>query len=477
MIFHKHDITNKQKMKVEDKNSRKIKLIEDALEIHSAPVLENHSMGFVSRVLAQATLPYRDLEISNNRVYSRTTGNVTLQVIPTSEKYGVPFGIIPRLVLAWICTETIKTKDRTLFLGSSQNDFLRKLGLPIRNGYVLARLKEQSMRLFRALITIEYASIDQDNKRKIEAGIRVLFTEKDLVFWQPFSTEDKPWESRIVLSEEFFSHIHEHPVPVDLRVYYALKGSPLAMDIYTWLTYRMYLLVKSEYRQVQISWSGLRKQFGSGIREDAAGIRKFKSEFLKRLKEVLHFYPEAEGHVEDAGKYLKLTPCSLHIPVSTKNSTAIKRSFANAKKKEKEEESRVEESRVPKGYEEAVLDIKNWVKKTHEDRVYAIFKADILSTNSLVLYLMNFPPDYIKEKFSEFLKTDLLSKCSEKNKSPRGCFYDFLDSSYSGFFDAEDKKMKTKTQEKQHQEKQCEQKKEEEIVRQLNIEKLYIKRF
>ena len=41
----------------------------------------------------------------------------------------LPFGNIPRLLLAWVCTEAVRTQRRELVLGSSLSKFMRKLGM------------------------------------------------------------------------------------------------------------------------------------------------------------------------------------------------------------------------------------------------------------------------------------------------------------------------------------------------------------
>ena len=43
----------------------------------------------------------------------------------------------------------------------------------------------------------------------------------------------------LALSRRFFQEITRSAVQVDLRAIELLKGSPLAIDIYIWLTYRM----------------------------------------------------------------------------------------------------------------------------------------------------------------------------------------------------------------------------------------------
>ena len=39
----------------------------------------------------------------------------------------LPYGNIPRLLIAWVCTASVHTQDRVLPLGRSLGDFMRKL--------------------------------------------------------------------------------------------------------------------------------------------------------------------------------------------------------------------------------------------------------------------------------------------------------------------------------------------------------------
>lgn len=45
-------------------------------------------------------------------------------------------------------------------------------------------------------------------------------------------------ENVVVLSEEFWREIQEHPIPVDLNVVRTLADSPGNLDVYEWLVWR-----------------------------------------------------------------------------------------------------------------------------------------------------------------------------------------------------------------------------------------------
>ena len=49
------------------------------------------------------------------------------------------YGNLPRLLLAWVCSEAVRTQRRELVLGRSLYEFMRKLGMDDRSG-VGARL-------------------------------------------------------------------------------------------------------------------------------------------------------------------------------------------------------------------------------------------------------------------------------------------------------------------------------------------------
>lgn len=293
-----------------DLSQRQKQLIEDALEVEKEDARKANATGYMARTLAQATLPHTDPKIPLGQLYSRDTGKLTLTVAPTSKRHGIPYGTVPRLILAWICTEAVHTQDRNLSLGHSQAEFLQKIGMH-SNGRDIGRFKDQALRLFKSVISVEYADDDGADE-----SARLLISSQSHVFWHPKRSEQRAlWDSTLELSEDFAREIMAAPVPIDMRVFHALSKSPLAMDVYTWLTYRMFVLRRSGRPFVLIPWEGLKMQFGSGYADTPQGLYDFKVKFKKRLREVLTFYPEARDCIEDDKKSgcLKLWPAQLHI--------------------------------------------------------------------------------------------------------------------------------------------------------------------
>lgn len=290
---------------------RNRQLIEDSLAVEQEDAKKANAVGYMARTLAQATLPHADPKIPLGQLYSRDTGRLTMTIAPTSRRHGIPYGSVPRVILAWVCTETVYTQDRVLSLGHSQAEFLEKIGMR-NNGHDIARFRDQALRLFKAVISVEYVN-EQEGE---DDSSRLQISDRSRVFWHPTRADQRAlWDSTLELSQGFAEEILAAPVPIDMRVFHALKKSPMAMDIYTWLTYRMFVLQRSGKPFVFIPWLSLKMQFGAGYADTTQGLYDFKINFKKRLREVLAFYPEARECIEDDKKKqcLRLSPAKLHI--------------------------------------------------------------------------------------------------------------------------------------------------------------------
>ena len=142
----------------------------------------------------------------------------------------LPFGTNPRLILAWVCTEAVRTQSRDIVLGRSLSEFMRKLGISSTDGRGQARLRNQMERLFSCSVSIIYKD---DNRQTSAFAVLADLTE---FWWNPKHPDQTGrWESKVRLSESFFNEIVSHPVPLDLTTLKALKRSPLGLDLYLWL--------------------------------------------------------------------------------------------------------------------------------------------------------------------------------------------------------------------------------------------------
>lgn len=277
------------------------KMISEVLAIEAEEAKQAGVLGFMARALVQATLPHSKVD---GNEFKRANGLFKLTMLADSET-GLPYGSIPRLLLAWISTEAVKTKDRHLILGRTLSSFMAELDLTPNGGRwgTITRLKEQMKRLFACSISCTYTDGDHWAIKNINP-----VSSADL-WWSPKQPNQATiFESTLTLNEDFFREIINNPVPIDLRALKALKRSPLALDIYCWMTYRVSYLRKS----VTIPWEALQVQFGSNYSDDAQGTRNFKRHFLKELHKVSCVYTALNAENGDLGLIIK--PSKPHIP-------------------------------------------------------------------------------------------------------------------------------------------------------------------
>ena len=272
------------------------KLIADTLAMEAEEAQEAGALGFMARALVQATLPHKKVK---GPEFTRRNGAYTLTLLAPSH-IGLPYGTVPRLLLAWMTTEAVQKQTRELVLGESLSSFMRELELVPTGGRwgTVGRLKDQTRRLFASTISASYA----DNEKMAETGYRLA--DKSLLWWDGGNADQAGlWQSTVTLTEAFYREVTEHPIPVDMRAIRALKRSPMALDIYCWLTYR----ASYAKRPSSIPWAGLAVQFGA----EYGRVRDFKAAFLEELRKVTLVYPEANLEVTDTALLVK--PSRPHI--------------------------------------------------------------------------------------------------------------------------------------------------------------------
>jgi hypothetical protein len=230
--------------------------------------------------------------------YQRKNGPVSIAMVARPD-VGLPYGHYPRLLMAWITTEAVKTHCAELALGDSLSAFMTQLGLAPTGGRwgTVPRLRDHMRRLFSATVSWTYDAKDS----WVDIGIRPV--EAAQLWWDPKRPEQTAlWKSTISLNRRFFEELINRPVPLDMRALKALarQRSPLAIDIYTWLTYRMSYLRE----QTTVPWGLLELQFGG----DYSCTRDFKKKFIARLREVGVVYPQARIEVETTGLVLRPSP-------------------------------------------------------------------------------------------------------------------------------------------------------------------------
>ena len=240
--------------------------------------------GFMARLMMLCSLPRTNP--GRQLQYKRVNGPYTLIVTAVGQT-GLPYGNLSRLLLAWVCTEAVRTQSRELFLGPSLSGFMRKLDMaPIGGGSrgERTRLRNQMKRLFNAHIQLAYED------RQVSASVNSPVASRTGFWWNECRPGGRPgWDSTIELGEKFFHEIIQHSVPLDLNILKALKRSSLGIDFYLWLTYRTFTL----NRPLRLSWRQVYRQFG--VNPAQAGenrtVQAFRADCLRELKKIKMAWP------------------------------------------------------------------------------------------------------------------------------------------------------------------------------------------
>ena len=239
--------------------------------------------GFMARMMVLCSLPRSNP--GNRLQYKRVNGPYTLHMIAGGSNK-LPYGNFPRLILAWVSTEAVRTRNRVLILGPSLAEFMRALGVySSGGGNVHTKLHNQMKRLFGCTVQLTY------KEETGEATVNTLIADRT-EFWWNERKPDEPtlWESKIELSEKFFSEIIRHPVPLDVNTLTALKRSSLGLDLYLWLVYRTFPL----RAPLRLSWRQVYCQFGAhpANASDRVTVRNFQRKVLRELKKIKLAWPD-----------------------------------------------------------------------------------------------------------------------------------------------------------------------------------------
>lgn len=205
---------------------------------------------------------------------------------------GIPYGSVARLILIYLSTEAVSNGSRTIELGSTMADFLRRVGLSW-GGKSSAAVREQARRIAACRLTF-YSNTQQNPIMNGNFVRSAIICDK--------GQEDQPrlWNDTVELDEAFYKSLTEHPLPLREAAVRQLCGKSMALDLYVFLAYRLHVLE----RPTKVSWAALFKQFGGGYTQ--------KKTFVQAIKEPLGLalaaYPEARVDLDESGLTLHPSP-------------------------------------------------------------------------------------------------------------------------------------------------------------------------
>jgi hypothetical protein len=264
---------------------------------------EPASILYQHTVLAQTCLPYRDPG-PDVRVWERLNGHAHLKILAGEAMHpekarlvelGLPFGPKPRLILAHLNAEALRTGSPEIEVEATLSAFIRRLGLH-RHGRNIQTVKDQLARL--AAASVRLGLLREGRAITINTQIVTAF---DL--WFPKDDRQRVlWPGTVRLSLDYFESLARHAVPLQERALAALAHNAMALDVYAWLAQRLHRVDIGKPQLVP--WAALQDQFGWHY----STVRKFRQIFRLTLKQVLAQYHGARIELDHRGMILHHSP-------------------------------------------------------------------------------------------------------------------------------------------------------------------------
>ena len=147
------------------------------------------------------------------------------------------------------------------------------------------RLRDQMERLFRSRFSLERYEVNEEQTSR--GWIDMQVAPKGQMWWsEKHPDQGALWGSWIELGEDFYRAITAAPVPVDMRALRALKRSPLALDLYAWLTYEAFRAQHGRRPRFE-TWTQLHGHMGG----EYADIDNFRKKAKAALTKIHAVYP------------------------------------------------------------------------------------------------------------------------------------------------------------------------------------------
>jgi hypothetical protein len=213
----------------------------------------------------------------------------------SQEHIGVPHGSFARLLLVDLQSEALEKGSREIAMERSASALVSRIGVA-RGGPTNGKVADQLERLSTCSVDFAFGTDKQGvvvNQRLVEAFEYVAEPDRR-------TRGSMRLIERLMLSQAFFDELRRHPVLVDRAALRDLASSPLAIDVYLWLSYRLHALQK----ETPVGWERLWRQFGSRVGQ----LKNFKTQFEPPLHLALSAYSTAKVRVTDRGLLLEPSP-------------------------------------------------------------------------------------------------------------------------------------------------------------------------
>ena len=167
-------------------------------------------MGFTYSGFALTSLPHKP---QTELVWRRDGHNITMLIESgrdrTGKPLGLPYGSYARFILLFLQSEAIRTQSREIELGRSMRVWLGNMGLSI-GGTTYKLVTAQARRISGCTLTF-FA-----DRAGAQIKSRGGFVKTEITMSSRIDDEQQAqlWQDRVLLDEDFYRALREHPVPV-----------------------------------------------------------------------------------------------------------------------------------------------------------------------------------------------------------------------------------------------------------------------
>lgn len=237
-------------------------------------------------VFSVCGFPYRNpnfTEKTSTLTYKYNNGDQ--HVLFLSSRNGLPFGILPRRIINYICWQIKETGSQLISLGQTKTDIIKKIFTTNKPGGKDFKLfQEMFQRTIETNFFHAYDKLSKDgiHYNAIETlSVPVGSYRTDIDFWDSISGDGV-----LKISDQFMSLVNHSFAVNDDKL--RLLNSPRQIDIYCFLHRQNHdLVARNKYPELFFDYRTLKAIFGRDLPDTPQGMAKFKYTFKDSIKEIV----------------------------------------------------------------------------------------------------------------------------------------------------------------------------------------------
>jgi hypothetical protein len=294
-------------------SKRKFRQTETIQLVRENRETDRQNLGFSSRPFVLCGLPLKR-PAPGCLLHERRNGQFVLQVTG-HPSYGLPWGQ-DRLIAIFLATVAVRQQSPRITFHSAA-EMLDAFGLQ-QGGSQYRRLVASFQRIFGA--TIFFGTDNQLERAAVVHRARFNFMTEARI-WYSRNPEEKllggECQNMILLSDEFYREVLDHPIPTDLEAAKALSSCPAALDLFMWLSYRCFT-ARGKERVPLFGAFGFVSQLGNA---EYARPRKFREKLQGWLDIIRAMWPACPAFIDRDGTRLVLDRAYAVLPSRTRETS------------------------------------------------------------------------------------------------------------------------------------------------------------